>query len=161
MHVQRFQDSNERRDWQLLRQEIYFVNKCKAMFSTERLKIPSALESSAYLKLTSLLVWSQQYSRSKYIHVLASSKFPYVTMKGQFQIVCPPYNIARLLCPFAFFLACFEDPSISRFITLPSWQYLTVYWRTNVPNQIAANRQSKDRKKHAKRCQFSEGRSCQ
>ena len=39
VHVQRFQDSNERRDWQLLLQGLYFVNKCEAMFSTERLKI--------------------------------------------------------------------------------------------------------------------------
>ena len=38
-HVQRFQDSNERRDWQLLLQVIDFVNKCEAMFSTKRLKI--------------------------------------------------------------------------------------------------------------------------
>ena len=34
MHVQRFQDSNERRDWQLVPQVIYFVNKCEAMFYT-------------------------------------------------------------------------------------------------------------------------------
>ena len=39
MHVQRFQDSNERSDWQLVPQVIYFVNKCEAMFYTERLKI--------------------------------------------------------------------------------------------------------------------------
>jgi len=39
---------------------IYFVDKCEAMFSTERLKISKCLESSAYLQLTSLLVWSQQ-----------------------------------------------------------------------------------------------------
>ena len=39
VHVQRFQDSNERRDWRLLLQGLYFVNKCEAMFSTERLKI--------------------------------------------------------------------------------------------------------------------------
>ena len=42
LHVQRFQDSNERRDrdWQLfLFQVIYFVNKCEAMFSTTRLKV--------------------------------------------------------------------------------------------------------------------------
>ena len=39
VHVPRFQDSNERRDWQLLLQAIYFVNKCEAIFSTERLKI--------------------------------------------------------------------------------------------------------------------------
>ena len=50
MHVQRFQDSNERRDRQLVPQVIYFVNKCEAMFY-------SLLESSSYLKL---LVWSQQ-----------------------------------------------------------------------------------------------------
>ena len=39
VHVQRFQDSNERRDWQLVLQVIYFVNKCEAMFYTEWLKI--------------------------------------------------------------------------------------------------------------------------
>ena len=39
MHVQLFQDSNERRDCQVLIQVIYFFNKCEAMFSTERLKI--------------------------------------------------------------------------------------------------------------------------
>ena len=41
VHVQRSQDSNERRDWQLLLQVIYstIVNKCEAMFPTERLKI--------------------------------------------------------------------------------------------------------------------------
>ena len=37
--MRRFQDSNEWRDWQLLLQAIYFVNKCEAMFSTEQLKI--------------------------------------------------------------------------------------------------------------------------
>ena len=37
VHVQRFQDSNERRD--LLLQVIYFVNKCEAVFSAERHKI--------------------------------------------------------------------------------------------------------------------------
>ena len=39
VHVQRFQDSNEQRDWQLLLQVIDFVNKCEAIFSTKRLKI--------------------------------------------------------------------------------------------------------------------------
>ena len=39
VHVPRFQDSDERRDWQLLLQVIDFVNKCEAIFSTERLKI--------------------------------------------------------------------------------------------------------------------------
>ena len=39
VHAQRFQDSNERRDWQLLLQVIYFVNKYEAMFSTEQLRI--------------------------------------------------------------------------------------------------------------------------
>ena len=39
VHVQRFQDSNEQRDWQLLPQVIDFVNKCEAIFSTKRLKI--------------------------------------------------------------------------------------------------------------------------
>ena len=40
VHVQRFQDSNERRDWRLLLQEIYFfVNEFEAMFSTKQLKI--------------------------------------------------------------------------------------------------------------------------
>ena len=38
-HGQRFQDSNNRGDWQLLLQVIDFVNKCEAMFSTKRLKI--------------------------------------------------------------------------------------------------------------------------
>ena len=37
VHVQaRFQDSNKRRDGQLLFQVIYFVNKCEAVFSTEQ-----------------------------------------------------------------------------------------------------------------------------
>ena len=39
LHVQLLQDSNERRDCQVLIQVIYFFNKCEAMFSTERLKI--------------------------------------------------------------------------------------------------------------------------
>ena len=39
VHVQRFKDSNERRNWQLFLQAIYFVNNCEAMFSTEQLKI--------------------------------------------------------------------------------------------------------------------------
>ena len=39
VHVQQFQDFNEQRDWHLLAQIIYFVNKCEAIFSTERLKI--------------------------------------------------------------------------------------------------------------------------
>ena len=39
VHVPRFQDSNERREWQHLLHAIYFVNKCEATFSTERLKI--------------------------------------------------------------------------------------------------------------------------
>ena len=37
--VQQFKDSNERRDWPLLLQVISPVNKCEAMFSSERLKI--------------------------------------------------------------------------------------------------------------------------
>ena len=61
---QRFQDSDERRDWQLLLQVIYFVNKCEAMFSTERTS--SALESCSYLKLTSLLESSQQLCNAKW-----------------------------------------------------------------------------------------------
>ena len=40
---------------------MYFVDKCEAMISTERLKISKCFESSAYLQLTSLLVWSQQF----------------------------------------------------------------------------------------------------
>ena len=39
VHVQQFQDSNELRHSRLLLQVINFVNKCEAMFSTERLKI--------------------------------------------------------------------------------------------------------------------------
>ena len=58
LHWQRFQDSDERRDrdWQLLPTS---VQPC---FLQSDLRFPSALESSAYLKLTSLLVWSQQLS---------------------------------------------------------------------------------------------------
>ena len=33
LHVQRFEDFNEGRDWQLLFQVLYFVNKCESMFS--------------------------------------------------------------------------------------------------------------------------------
>ena len=49
VQVQRFQDADERRDWQLLLQVIYFVNKCEAVhgFLQSDLWFPRALESSA------------------------------------------------------------------------------------------------------------------
>ena len=61
MHLQRFQDSNERRDWQLLLQVIYFVNKREAMLSTGRLKISKCTWIKC-VQCTSLLVWSQHVS---------------------------------------------------------------------------------------------------
>ena len=39
VHVQRLQDSNERRNWQLILQVVHFADKFEAMFSTEQLKI--------------------------------------------------------------------------------------------------------------------------
>ena len=59
VQVQRLQDSNERRNWQLLLQVVHFVllqvvhfvEKCEAMFSTEQLKISKCTWNKCLLEI--------------------------------------------------------------------------------------------------------------
>ena len=51
VQVQRLQDSNERRNWQLLLQVVHLVEKCEAMFSTEQLKISKCTWNKCLLEI--------------------------------------------------------------------------------------------------------------
>ena len=66
--AERFNDSNERRDEQLL-QVIYFVNKYEAIFSTERLKI------SKWTWIKSLLETNFTSSLKPTIIIIANLKY--------------------------------------------------------------------------------------